>query len=89
MLPNKSEQFVGNHLKCASSFGLSKAEIDLEITNKKTKNIYCSNCLIIDFLGGMQRLECLLRHRIDLAISVCSRTRKLALLEKRSSKSWG
>lgn len=45
-----SEQFVGNLLKYARSYGLSEAEISWEIVSRKTKNVYCSNCQIINSL---------------------------------------
>ena len=43
-----SEQFVGNVLRYARSFRLSEVEIGLEVVARKTKNIYCSNCLVIN-----------------------------------------
>ena len=45
-----SDRFVGNLTKYARSFGLSDEEISLEIVNKENKNIYCSNCLVINYL---------------------------------------
>ena len=53
-----SEQFVGNLLKYARSFGLSEAEISLEVVSKETKNIYCSNCLVINYLVRDNILIC-------------------------------
>ena len=43
-----SEQFVWHLRGYAHSFGLSEAEIGLEVVSKETKNIYCSNCLVIN-----------------------------------------
>ena len=45
-----SEQFIGHICRYALSFGLSEAEIELEVVTKETKNIYCSNCLVINSL---------------------------------------
>ena len=45
-----SEQFVANLTRYVRSFGLSDGEISLEIVNKENKNIYCSNCLVINYL---------------------------------------
>ena len=43
-----SEQFVWNLRSCARSFGLSEAEISLEVISNEAKNIYCSNCQTIN-----------------------------------------
>ena len=43
-----SEQFVWHLRGCALSFGLSEAEISLEVIDSEAKNIYCSNCQIIN-----------------------------------------
>ena len=43
-----SEHFVGNLLRYARRFGLSEAEISWEIVSKETKNVYCSNCQVIN-----------------------------------------
>ena len=45
-----SEQFVWNLRGCARSFGLSEAEISLEVIDSEAKNIYCSNCQTINHL---------------------------------------
>ncbi len=39
-----SEQFVQNLKGFARSFGMLEEEINLEIVNKKARNIYCSTC---------------------------------------------
>ena len=39
-----SEQFVQNLRGLARSFGMLEEEINLEIVNRKARNIYCSTC---------------------------------------------
>ena len=43
-----SEQFVQNLRGLARSFGMLEEEINLEIVNRKARNIYCSTCHIIN-----------------------------------------
>lgn len=45
-----SSQFVWHLRRYARSFGLSEAEISLEVVSNKAKNVYCSNCLVINSL---------------------------------------
>lgn len=45
-----SEQFVWNLRGYARNFGLSEAEINLEVISRDAKNIYCSNCQSINAL---------------------------------------
>ena len=43
-----SEQFVWHLRGCARSFGLSEESINLEVVDRQSKNIYCSNCQSIN-----------------------------------------
>ena len=52
------EQFVWNLRGCARSFGLSEAEISLEVIGNEAKNIYCSNCQTINPLINSDIFTC-------------------------------
>ena len=53
-----SEHFIGNLLRYVRSYGLSEAEIGIEIVSKETRNVYCSNCLVINSLVRNNILIC-------------------------------
>ena len=62
-----SEQFVWKLRNCARSFGLSEAEISLEVIDSEAKNIYCSNCLTINPLVNSDIFICS-NCRIELEV---------------------
>ena len=45
-----SEQFVWHLRGYARSFGLAEEEINLEVVARESRNIYCSNCQLINSL---------------------------------------